>query len=95
MDDSKLIFLLSSLTLIPWLAFAFLQFKLIKRINIVSKAQHKIPSNVYWMKRARQAIETDAECHAVWKKRNVSAFFFLVSLLLAGSIMGYIVINEI
>jgi len=78
-----------------WVIFAYLQFKLIKRILIVSKKQHDIPGNIFWIKRARLAIDTDDACHNLWRKRNISAMAFLLSLILVGGLMANTIFNGV
>ena len=89
------LYLIATITLVAWLVFIFWQIKLIKRIIVVSNKQHKIPSNIFWLKRAQQAIETDTKCHSLWRKRNISALIFLFSIILVGCLMAYIVLNRV
>ena len=93
MDIKTGLFLLTVTTVLIWVVFAYLQFRLIKRILVVSKEQHDIPGNVFWLKRARLAIEADDTCHNFWRKRNISALAFLVSLILVGGLMAFTIIN--
>ena len=63
---------------LAWAVLAYWQVKLIKRILIVSRDQHEIP---------------DSACHALWRKRNISASIFLAALTAIGVLMAFTVLN--
>ena len=81
--------LVAILPVSAWLVFAYWQFKLLKRILVVSKRQHPIPENVFWMKRARMAIDSDVVCQGFVRKRNIWALFFFLTLVAGGGLIAY------
>jgi len=64
-----------------FLAFAYWQRKLVLRIHEVSRTQHQTPENVFWLRRARMAIEADSRCQVLVKKRNRWGLAFVAVLL--------------
>ena len=85
--------LLTVIAFIAWGVFFYWQIRLIKRIHVISREQHKIPENIFWLKRARLARDADETCQQLWRKRNISALPFLISLIIIGGLMAFSVIK--
>jgi len=79
---------------IAWMVFAYWQFKFIKRIVTVSKTQHQIPENVFWLKRVRMATEADSLCQTYRKKRNIAGISFLIVFVCIAALMAFVA-NEV
>ena len=56
-----------------WLVLVYWQVKLVKRIHVVSRHQHPIPENVFWLKRVRMAVQDDMISQGLVRKRNIWA----------------------
>lgn len=70
------------------ITFAYWQVKLVKRIHDVSRSQHTIPENVFWLKRARMAIEADEICQKLVRSRNIWAIIFLFIIVVVAVLMS-------
>jgi len=82
--------LVISVTVAVWVVFVYWQVKLVKRIHFVSRSQYQIPENVFWLRRARMAIEADKVSQGLVRKRNTWAIVFLFTLGLLGILMAYV-----
>ena len=82
--------LVVSVSIAVWLVFVYWQVKLVKRIHVVSRSQHSIPETVFWLRRARMAIEADKTSQGLVHKRNTWAIVFLFTLGLLGILMTYV-----
>lgn len=75
-----------------WLFFTYWQIKLLRRIHVVSRTQHQIPENVFWLKRARMAIETDVISQNLVRKRNFWAAIFVSVIVFVAVIVTAVAI---
>lgn len=84
-----LVTLSAILALGAWLALVYWQIRLAKRIQIVSRQHHRIPEKVFWLTRARRAIEADESCRSIVRLRNTWAIVFLLLTAFVGSLISY------
>ena len=63
---------------------AYWHIREIRRILVVSRNQHPIPENVFWLKRARQALNADLQCQYLRRKANLWSIVFIVALIPVG-----------
>ena len=75
-----------------WLFFTYWQIKLLRRIHVVTRTQHQIPENVFWLKRARMAIEADIISQNLVRKRNFWAAIFVSVIVLVAVIVTAVAI---
>nr|BDD47820.1 hypothetical protein 7 [Gammaproteobacteria bacterium] len=75
-----------------WLAFVYWQIKLVKRIHVVSRTQHQIPENIFWLKRARMAIESDELSQNLVQKRNFWAAIFVAIIVLMVALIAVLAV---
>ena len=79
---------ISIVALVSWLIFGYWQIRYIRRILVVSRSQHKIPENVFWLKRARMAVESDYGCQVLQRRRNVAAVVFIAVVAVTAIILA-------
>ena len=84
--------LVVSVSVAAWLALTYWQIKLIKRIHVVSRTQHQIPENIFWLKRARMAIESDALSQKLVSKRNFWAAIFVSIIVLVAILIAVLAV---
>jgi len=85
-SDSGFI-VLTIMAVVPSLIFGYWQIRYIRRILAVSRAQHGVPENVFWLKRARLAVESDESCQILQKRRNTAAIAFVIVVAAISAIL--------